>query len=65
MGKKLNRVTLHQGISGAPLPKAYNHGPLRQGETVRQCVDCGCEYVPRARNQKYCPECGAKRKGSR
>ena len=42
--------------------RPMNFGPTRQGETVRKCVDCGAEYKPKARNQKYCPECGAKRK---
>lgn len=62
MGKKLEFVALHPGISGAPIPRYFRYGPARQGETFRKCVDCGQEYKPKARNQKYCPECGETRK---
>ncbi len=32
--------------------------PMRNGETVRKCENCGAEYIPRSRNQKYCtPKC--------
>lgn len=40
--------------------------PTRKGETTRKCENCGAEYIPRSRNQKYCTtKCkDAKRKAS-
>ena len=45
--------------------RPYLYGPTRQGETVRKCVECGGEYEPTGRTQKYCPECRAERKRNR
>ena len=35
----------------------YGWTATRSGEKSRKCERCGNEYVPRARNQKYCPDC--------
>lgn len=35
-------------------PVGYNWGGCREGETVRECVRCGAEYVPTMRRQRYC-----------
>lgn len=35
---------------------SYKIKPTRPGETTRKCAKCGREYVPTARNQKYCEE---------
>lgn len=37
--------------------KDYDHPALRPGEKSRRCERCGWEYIPNARNQKYCDEC--------
>lgn len=43
----------------------YNYSPTRKGETFRKCVDCGQDYRPTARTQKYCPECRERRKNDK
>lgn len=42
--------------------KPYSCSPTRHGETFRKCVDCGQEYRPNSRTQKYCSECRERRK---
>lgn len=43
----------------------YGWTATRSGEKTRKCERCGSEYVPSARNQKYCPECKYNRVGGR
>lgn len=38
---------------------------LRLGEDSRTCVDCGREYIPTGRVQKYCTRCQPKHRGKR
>ena len=35
----------------------YRLSPLRVGEQSRVCQICGCEYKPKSRTQRYCPDC--------
>lgn len=35
----------------------YWFGGARQGETYRICDNCGAQFYPRSRNQKYCGTC--------
>jgi hypothetical protein len=44
-------------------PTDWEWNPLRLGENSRKCVDCGCEYKPTGRNQKYCVKCKPKHTG--
>lgn len=42
-------------------PHGWKWRPTRRGETHRACERCGALYEPRARTQKYCDACRAKR----
>lgn len=44
-------------------PLDWEWRPLRLGETSRSCVDCGADYIPTGRNQRYCPACMPNHRG--
>lgn len=53
--------------SDKSLPKQGNDLPSKEFEKkqaggIYQCQDCGSDYTAKTTWQKFCPECGAKRK---
>lgn len=48
-----------------PLKTGYMFDPCKKGEEFRECANCGYEFKPTTRNQKYCVDCKDKVKKAR